>query len=346
MAWGLVGHERPIELLWVAFTESRLPRAQLFTGPRGVGKRTLALALARAVNCTGSTPPCGICRPCRLSAEGGYPDVELIELRDGRQRIGIKDIQELQSTLARRPSEGLWRVAVIADAERLSAEAENCLLKTLEEPPPYALLILTATEAEALLPTTVSRCQRIRLRPVATALLIEHLRQTIGLPEARARLLAGLAEGRPGWAIAAARDPSRVDAHEAALARLVDATEGGKLARLQASKTLAENWSGKAEQVRDELTIWSRWWRDLLLIQLGLEHHAAHLDRLDDLRQQSTRFSIGELRGAITTLVQARADLDQNVNPRLALDVALLRLPRPRQADSPRRGAESAVTSR
>ena len=214
----------------------------------------------------------------------------------------------------------------------MSAEAENCLLKTLEEPPPYALLILTATEAEALLPTTVSRCRRMRLRPVPTALLIEHLCHNVGLPEARARLLAGLAEGRPGWAIAAARDPSQLGAHEAALARLAEATEGSKLARLQAARTLAESWSGKSEQVRDELTIWSRWWRDLLLVQLGLDHHTAHLDRLDDLRRQSTRFSTEDLRGAITTLVQARADLDQNVNPRLALDVALLQLPRPRQA--------------
>jgi DNA polymerase-3 subunit delta' len=312
--------------------DGRLPQSLLLTGPRQVGKRTLALGLARAANCSGAAPPCGACRACRLSATGSYPDVHLIELREGRQKIGIAEVQALQGELSRRPSEGPRRVAVIANAERLSAEAENCLLKTLEEPPPHAILALTAEEAEALLPTTISRCRRIRLRPVASAEIAAHLGGRLGIEPERARRLAALAAGRPGWAIAAATDSGLMERYDAALERLRRATDGGKLTRLEVSRGLAEGWSGKSEQVREELRIWSAWWRDLLLAKLGLSDRLTNADRADELRREAVRFSEAELEAAVATLVQARADLDQNVNPRLALDVALISLPAPRCA--------------
>jgi DNA polymerase-3 subunit delta' len=325
--WDVLGHERALEILRAGLETDALPQSLLLTGPPQVGKRTVALALARAVTCTGSHSPCGSCRACRLAASGGYPDVHLIQLREGRQRIGIGDVQALQVELARRPAEGKRRVAVIVDADRFSPEAENCLLKTLEEPPPYGLILLTAQEAEALLPTTVSRCRRIRLRPVPASTIAGHLVKRFGVDAERARRLAGLAEGRPGWAIAAATDPGRLEAYETALEHLLRAAGSGKLERLAISRVLAEGWSGKSEQVREELRVWTRWWRDLLMIKLGLPEHVAHVDRRDELLRQAERCSEAELREAIGLLVQARTDLDQNVNPRLALDVALLRLP-------------------
>src|SRR5438046_2065558 len=111
MSWGVVGHDRALEVLRAGLEADRLPHALLLTGPRQVGKRTVAIALARAVNCSPAQPaegdpaqpPCGACRACRLTEAGGYPDTHLIELREGRQRIGIGDIQQLQSELVRRP---------------------------------------------------------------------------------------------------------------------------------------------------------------------------------------------------------------------------------------------------
>jgi DNA polymerase-3 subunit delta' len=251
----------------------------------------------------------------------------LIELREGRQRIGIQEIQQLQSELARRPTEGRRRLALIVDAERLSPEAENCLLKTLEEPPPHALLVLTAEEAESLLPTTVSRCARLRLRPVPAERIARHLEACLGQSAEQARLLASLADGRPGWAIAAATDPGYLAARQAGLDRLGRTLAHRPLGRLEISRALAEGWSGKSEQVRAELDLWASWWRDLLLIRLGLTERVRHADRLGELEQQAARYEPATLQAALATLVQARADLDQNVNPRLALDVALLSLP-------------------
>jgi DNA polymerase-3 subunit delta' len=332
MAWDLVGNEGQAAHLQTALAADRLPQSLLLTGPKQVGKRTLALILARAANCSGSEPPCGTCRACRLSGEGAYPDLHLIELQAGRQRIGIQEIQQLQSELARRPTEGPRRLALIVDAERLSPEAENCLLKTLEEPPPAAILLLTAEEAESLLPTTVSRCARFRLHPVAAERIAAHLEHRLGQSAEQARLLAALADGRPGWAIAAATDPSYLAARRAGLDRLARALESRQLDRLEISRTLAESWSGKSDQVRAELDLWASWWRDLLLVQLGLDERVRHADRLAELRQQAARYEPAAPRAALGTLAQARADLDQNVNPRLALDVALLGLPRPGEA--------------
>ena len=327
MSWDLVGNDQTADYLRAALRSAALPQSLLLTGPRQVGKRALALALAQAANCGEPEPPCGVCRACRLSSAGAYPDLQLVELREGRQRIGIQEIQELQGELARRPSEGRYRLALIVDAERLSPEAENCLLKTLEEPPPNAILVLTAEEAEALLPTTVSRCRRLRLRPVPAARIEQHLHDRLGQPPERARLLAALAEGRPGWAIAAAADPAYLEAHQAALERLARVLDSTRLGRLEVSRALAERWSSRSEQVRDELRIWARWWRDLLLLRLGLADRVLHVDRLDELRERAQAYSLDSLREAVAVLVQARADLDQNVNPRLALDVALLKLP-------------------
>jgi DNA polymerase-3 subunit delta' len=337
MTWDLVGNESTAAHLRAALAAERLPRSLLLTGPKQVGKRTLALSLARAANCSGPEPPCGACRACRLSGEGAYPDLHLIELREGRQRIGIQEIQQLQSDLARRPAEGRLRLALIVDAERLSAEAENCLLKTLEEPPPHAALVLTAEEAESLLPTTVSRCRRLRLRPVAAERIAQHLEQRLGQSAEQARLLAALADGRPGWAIAAATDPGYLAARSAALDRLARALASRQLGRLEISRTLAESWSGKSDQVRTELEVWASWWHDLLLVQVGLAERARHADRLAELREQAARYEPAAVQAALASLAQARADLDQNVNPRLALDVALLELPASNQPAGPNR---------
>lgn len=333
MAWGVIGHERVVAALQQNLRFGTLPHALLLTGPRQSGRRTLALALARVINCAqplDGPEPCGACRACRLTPVGQFPDGHLIELREGRQKIGIREIQELQAALARRPSEGRRRVAVIVDAERLSAEAENCLLKTLEEPPAHAVLLLTAEEAEALLPTTVSRCRPIRLRPVDRRAIARHLVDQLGCDPERAAELAARAAGRPGWAIAAVTGAGALASADRALARLVDALERDQLGRLAVARELAEAWSSAPERVREELRTWAFWWRDALLLKLGLDERLRYPQRRSDLAVLAERHPVTELQSAVALLNQTLADLDQNVNARLTLDVALLTLPRPR----------------
>jgi DNA polymerase-3 subunit delta' len=163
-AWSVIGHEWAVRLLSGQIAAGRTRHAYLFTGAPGLGKTTLAMRLAQAFNCIGGSPPCNKCRPCDLIGRGGHPDVLIVQ-PEGTS-IKIEAIRDLQAALTLRPLEARFRVALILNANRLTDAAADALLKTLEEPPATARLLLTSESAEATLPTIVSRCQVITLRPV------------------------------------------------------------------------------------------------------------------------------------------------------------------------------------
>ena len=195
----MLGQERAKLLLAAAFAPERLGHAYLFTGPDGVGKTLLAQEAAQALLCRGDgARPCGACQDCRLFAHDSHPDFLLLEPEGDSRVIKIDKIRDLIHTLSLMPVQGDRRVAILRDADALNEEAANALLKTLEEPPASALLILTSSRPRALLPTLRSRCQEIRFEPLSA----EHLRAILddrpGLDEedvaAAVRLAGGSAD--------------------------------------------------------------------------------------------------------------------------------------------------------
>jgi len=340
----VVGHRQAIALLERALDGDRLNHAYLFVGPARVGKAALARAFAQALNCSGEPRPCGQCRPCRLIARGVYPDFRLLQggrsapegsgarasgggERAASRSIGIEPIRELQREAALAPYEGHWKVYVVADAQFLTPEAANCLLKTLEEPPAHVLLILTADEPDALLPTIVSRCQQIRLAPVPTDELRAALRDRWQVEPARAELLARLAAGRPGWAIDILADPKPLEERATHLADLLALGRGTRNDRFAYAEKLAQEYGRDPERVVRVLDLWLGWWRDLLLTQAGCEEMVGNWDRLDDLRRRARLLSVQQIRAALRSVEATLTHLAQNVNPRLALEVLVLGLP-------------------
>ena len=338
--WDWLGTNGPSARCSERSPQAACPTQLLFTGQPGVGKRTLARTLARALECTAVDPagrPCGVCRPCVQIAASNYPDVRVIETeraagstRTDRRDISIDQIRALQHQLSLKPYEGARVIGVIADAHEMSDAAANCLLKTLEEPPAHVVLILTAPDASLLLPTIISRCQLFPLRPQPLDLAEQSLAQRFGVAPDRAKILAHLSGGRIGWALRAAGDATvlaqrreRVDM----LLRLLSASRGQ---RLEQAGALGEDY-GKGvdarEGVHETLDLWATWWRDVLLMQQQCAGQVTNADRLDELRVAAAGYAQGEVARVLQEIMAARTHLDRNVNPRLALEVALLSLP-------------------
>jgi DNA polymerase-3 subunit delta' len=200
------GHERLCEFLRAAAGSGRLAHALLFAGPDGIGKRSVAQALAAWMHCSpGGSDACGACASCRQIAAGSHPDVQVVSVASGKKEIGVDRVRELKRFMQLRPLLGATKVAIIDAAASLTVAAQNALLKTLEEPPAHSLLILVASNPDALLPTVRSRCQRLRFAPLPVDLVAAIVARAGGVDPAVARELALLAEGSPGRALALQR---------------------------------------------------------------------------------------------------------------------------------------------
>lgn len=322
--WPIVGHEWATELLGNAVRSGRVSHAYLFLGPDGVGKSTLAAAFARALVCErGDGAPCGECPPCRRTMDGRYPDVQIISAE--KNFIQIDQVRRLQSDAPIAPLEGRRKVFVIREIERATAPAANALLKTLEEPPPQVVLLLTSNRRDLVLPTVLSRCQIVGLRVLALRVVQDALVRRWSVPEEQAALLARLSGGRLGWAVAAATDTAAWQARAKYLDDLPVLTAQGQFERLNYAEALSRAGDG----VETALGLWATWWRDLLLVQVGQADALLNIDRKAQVMQQAALYRPEQVQGALSDLVQTLHRLRSNVNARLALDVLLLRLPRP-----------------
>lgn len=239
-----------------AAAAGRLPHAVLLTGPAAVGKTTLALDMAAALLCRDPAPdrrPCGACRGCRLVADGNHPDLHWLRPAGAGGQVGIAQVRALAMELGLLPVEGGARVAVVESAHRLNDDAQNALLKTLEEPPAGVTLLLVVDDEERLLPTVRSRCARFRLGPTGSR-EIEALVAELGLADAPAAArLARLAGGRPGLAVAYARAPEASVARAEVARLLLDLTGERPARRLAAVRGLMAT-AGEAVDALDAVS--------------------------------------------------------------------------------------------
>jgi DNA polymerase-3 subunit delta' len=330
--WDVVGHEGTVRALARSAAEGRLSHAYLFLGPRGVGKTHLALRLAQSLNCTAERRPCGECRQCTRVLARRHADVQVITLpldQDGRPRksIPIESIQDLQRTALLQPYEGACRVFIIDGADLLSAEAANCLLKTLEEPPAAVCLVLLAEDEGAIPDTVLSRCRTFQLRPVPRAKIEVHLQAAYETPKERAALLAALAEGRIGWAIHAAQDDGLLDDRRTEMDQIESLAGLPYHDRLDTARVLAEEFGRRREDGYHWLELTLGYWRDVALIKGAPEAPIVNIDRREALSRAAAALSFGDVAGALRQVARTRELLEKNANARLALDVLMLRLP-------------------
>ncbi|MCL2149861.1 MAG: DNA polymerase III subunit delta' [Dehalococcoidia bacterium] len=332
--WSIIGHERVMSYLRRSLEKDALSHAYLFTGPRQVGKMTAALLLAQAVNCLGSDAPCGECSSCLRISARNHPDVQVLRLltadeaedKKAKSELVVDQIRALQHWASLPPYEGRTRVFIFEQAELLNEAAANSLLKTLEEPLPKVLLILLAPSPGAVPETIVSRCQRLVFGRVP-AEEIEELLLSRGLSPDKASLLSRLADGAPGWALAALEQEESLIQRAERLERLLGLIRQGYEERFEA----AEELSGKGAQGRSEVAEvicgWQGLWRDLLLSRLGCSEGILNFDYQEKIVAVSRLLELAHIRTFVDTITEARGWVERNVSPRLAMEALMLDMP-------------------
>jgi DNA polymerase-3 subunit delta' len=312
---GILGHERVQGLIARALQLGRVPPALLFVGPSGVGKRTMALALGRALLCeTAGTFPCDVCSSCTRCLKGMHPDLFLVEALT--KVIKIDQVRDVVREIGSSPFEGRARGFVIDDAHELTEQAANALLKSLEEPAARSHVMLVTSAPQALLPTVRSRCQLIRFGPLPSALVEEHLRAVAGLDAEEAALRAAAAGGSLGDALALESQAYR-EVRDRLVLLLESAGECGPSERMEMAQELADQ-----EDLDGTLGVLRGLLRDVAALRAGAER-LVNPDLASRLAGVA-KGSVGDHASSLAeTAAEAREALLGNANKLLTMDLLL-----------------------
>jgi DNA polymerase-3 subunit delta' len=319
----LIGQGRAKKLLWRSVANNRVAHAYLFRGPDGVGKKRTALTFAAFVNCQAAAgnDVCGGCRSCRKFHSSNHPDLHVI--RPDGAMIKIDQIRQLRQILSFPPLEAAFRVVIIEDVHTMRREAANSLLKTLEEPPPDNLLILTADQASEVLPTIVSRCQIIPFSPLPYEQLARALMSEDGLAQETAFTLAAISEGSLGQARILA-DQQLLDCRRQIVESLLLLSPRQPDAPAIVFR-LAEKAAGLKEQLPDLFDLLRIWLRDLTYLAAGdAESDIVSHDLATSLPAARERWSLSELSDKFRLISQAEKKLLRNCNRALVCEVLFL----------------------
>lgn len=339
--WQVIGQDRIVSLLDYGLKTSSVAHGYLLVGPRHVGKRTLAVNLAQALNCAGPEPPCSQCQSCQRILEGKHADVIPVGL-DSRTEIGIDDIRSLQRLANLPPYEGRCKVFIIDDADYLSIEAANSLLKILEEPPPRVVWILLTTDQKRLLPTIVSRCQTLELKLLPSERVQEVLVQSYNVEADKARLLTRLCHGRLGWALSALENDDVLQQRSQRIDKLASLLTASLEQRFAYAQELASQLSQNRRVGSEIIESWLDWWRDLMLIKGGCPGAIINVDYEVALEEQAGKLKLSEIKDFLDKLSVLQQSISRNVNYRLALEWLALNLPRRQDSERGVRGSRQS----
>jgi len=324
--WNLIGHEWAVDMLKKHVVNGTTRHAYLFAGPPGLGRRTLALRFAQALNC--QTPgdagiPCRQCRDCKQIEAMQHADLTVVQAESEGGTLKVDQIREARRTLTLKPYQSKYRVALFLRFQEANDNAANALLKTLEEAPSYAVLILTADNPEQLLPTIVSRCEVLRLRP----LKIEEFQKALesrGLEIGQAKLIAHISGGRFGYALRLIENDSLLEKREERLNDLQSLISASRVEKF----AYADRLSKDKDSMRQAILIWLSYWRDVMLRSAQAETPLVNVDRNVEIEDLAGRLDLSVARIVVSGLEDVLEKMERNVNSRLLAEVLLLDLPK------------------
>ncbi|MBQ0058499.1 MAG: DNA polymerase III subunit delta' [Lachnospiraceae bacterium] len=318
----VIGHEEIVSRFQSALKEDKIVHAYILAGVKGSGKKLIADIFATALQCTGEKgDACLECTSCKKAANQNHPDIIRLE-HEKPNTITVDEIREqviAQAVL--KPYESKRKVFIIPDAEKMTPQAQNALLKTIEEPPAYAVFILLATQAEALLPTVVSRCVVMEMKPLRDEVIRDFLIREHHLPKYEAEVAAAFAQGNIGRAQEVALEGAFSDISE----RVVQLLRRIRVSSMSELLEFMQEAVAEKHNINDYLEILTLWFRDVLMYKATREiDRMVFKKEIRDIKQQAERSSYEGLEQILQDLERASLRLRSNVSVELTLELLLL----------------------
>lgn len=318
----IIGHENIIEYFQNAIAADKVSHAYILNGPDRSGKMMLAEAFAAALQCEKyGGEPCGECHSCRQMANKNQPDVIYIT-HEKPNTISVKDIREqLNSDIVLKPYSSRYKVYVVDEAEKMNAQAQNAMLKTIEEPPAYAVILLLTTNADGFLPTILSRCVRLDLKAVGDEKIRKFLMEEKGIPDYQADICVAFAQGNVGKAIHLAGSKDFNEMKDAALS-LIKRLDDIELYEM--TREIKKITAYKLE-INDYFDLMMVWYRDVLLYKATADvNRLIFREEVYSIKKAASHSSYGGIEKILNALEKVKVRLNANVNFELCIELLLL----------------------
>lgn len=318
----VVGHKSIIKYIQNAAREDKVSHAYIINGDRGSGKKMLSKLFAMTLLCERSDQePCNECHSCIQAESGNHPDIIMVS-HEKPNSIGVDDIREqVNNTIDIKPYKGPYKIYIIPQADMMTAQAQNALLKTIEEPPSYAVIMLLTENADMLLPTINSRCVMLKLRNIKDVLIRKYLMERLKVPDYKADICTAFAQGNMGRAIMLAESEHFNEIREEAL-HLLQHIHDMELSEVTEAVSRVSEYK---IEITDYLDIIMIWYRDVLLYKATLDTEKVVLkDQIKYMKEQARKSSYEGIELILEGLEKAKARLRANVNFELVMELLFL----------------------
>ena len=316
----IIGQEHMKGHLQNAIRMGKVSHAYIIQGEAGSGKKLLADVFATTLQCEeGGIEPCGHCQSCKQAVSGNHPDIRRVTHE--KASISVDDIRlQLNNDILVKPYSRPYKVYIIDEAEKMTEQAQNAMLKTIEEPPEYAVIILLTVNAKLLLPTILSRCILLNVRPVARGQIKKLLTEHYGIASFMAEVAADFADGVPGKAIAYAQSGEFVDLKDEVIRvlRRLDSMPAEEIYKK------VKEWAGRKAELPDILSLINLWYRDVLVMKsTGGSGRLVFREEEKDLPAQAEQMSYARIEECIEAVETTRQRMSANVNLEISLEMLL-----------------------